>query len=417
MKVIISIIIILIIKNFKFVNSYTYNNVGKSIESIHNSFRIIARNYGPEPASPLNLISYSNDIANNVQNFVNKCEFKVPDSSYGVGNGYSLFKVMNKEFDPVDVINRTFVKTAPLYDWSIAGCKDGKCCDNYPTMIWNTTTQVGCATSFCKDSDSKGYNFLVCGYYPLGNYGGVKPYTPKEQNLTEEVVLKSHRNHTNSNSSSTSSFILESTTDDVDWKQLGFVTSIKNQGSCGGCYAFATCAALESAYLIKNNLPNTDIDLSEQNFISCSRNGCNGGNGQSSLESLKPNGVLYEKDDPYLAVTGMCPILNILQTKFKWTGYANLKSTRDNFIAALKSGPIYAAVYVDAGFQSYKSGVYSCPQSYTPNHAITLVGYSSETDSFLVKNSWSTNWGTSGYMYLKQGSCSLYSFPGVLPFV
>ncbi len=59
------------------------------------------------------------------------------------------------------------------------------------------------------------------------------------------------------------------------------VTSVKNQGSCGSCYAFSAISAVESAYLMKNKKKYKSIDLSEQQMVDCTtslgNNGCNGG--------------------------------------------------------------------------------------------------------------------------------------------
>ena len=67
----------------------------------------------------------------------------------------------------------------------------------------------------------------------------------------------------------------------VDWDKRGYVSKIKDQGSCGGCYSFTALDAMESAYLMKDKQKYKNIDLSEQQIIDCSgsngNKGCNGG--------------------------------------------------------------------------------------------------------------------------------------------
>lgn len=39
----------------------------------------------------------------------------------------------------------------------------------------------------------------------------------------------------------------------IDWSTAGKVTAVRDQGSCGSCWAFAATAMLESGILIKNS--------------------------------------------------------------------------------------------------------------------------------------------------------------------
>jgi C1A family cysteine protease len=58
-----------------------------------------------------------------------------------------------------------------------------------------------------------------------------------------------------------------------DWRNhTGIVAPIKNQGSCGSCYAFASMEALQSAYHIKKGpfTNGTVLNLAEQQVVDCS---------------------------------------------------------------------------------------------------------------------------------------------------
>jgi C1A family cysteine protease len=58
---------------------------------------------------------------------------------------------------------------------------------------------------------------------------------------------------------------------------LNKVTSVKDQGTCGDCWAFATVAYAESKAIIEQNI-NQTLDLSEQFLLKCTQESdCNGG--------------------------------------------------------------------------------------------------------------------------------------------
>ena len=61
-----------------------------------------------------------------------------------------------------------------------------------------------------------------------------------------------------------------------NWVTEGKVTSVKSQGDCGSCWAFASLALAESVLII-NSTETVDIDLSEQFLVECTQKStCNG---------------------------------------------------------------------------------------------------------------------------------------------
>lgn len=95
---------------------------------------------------------------------------------------------------------------------------------------------------------------------------------------------------------------------DTDWVADGKVSLVKNQGSCGSCWAFSAVAAIESAYLISG----TRVLLSEQQLVDCSGSygnyGCNGGWMDSAFQYVIEHGLTTEDGYPYTARNGVCTV-------------------------------------------------------------------------------------------------------------
>lgn len=111
-----------------------------------------------------------------------------------------------------------------------------------------------------------------------------------------------HRNDTHRNHTVVNDTITNPAT--VDWRTVGAVTPVKDQGSCGSCWAFSAIGALEGAYYISTT---TLTDFSEQQLIDCTNatsssytnQGCSGGWMSTSYDYLKAEKIEATDDYTY----------------------------------------------------------------------------------------------------------------------
>jgi len=212
--------------------------------------------------------------------------------------------------------------------------------------------------------------------------------------------------------------------DYINWVQMGGVTDVKNQGSCGSCWAFSTTGALEGAKFIKTG---ELVALSEQNLLDCDHEdlGCNGGLMDNAFKfDEKSGGLCSEAEYPYTARQG-----KICNTNCTDVPGSMVKTFIDvppgdekALLAAVAMQPISVAIEASQfAFQFYKKGVItdnSCGRNGNIDHGVLAVGYGADLETgapyFLVKNSWGGTWGEEGYVKLGRGGTSEFGICAIL---
>ena len=197
--------------------------------------------------------------------------------------------------------------------------------------------------------------------------------------------------------------------DEVDYRKD--LSSIRDQGNCGGCYSFGSVGALEGRL---NLFYNNKFDLSEQEPISCSQyygnKGCSGGLGKNVYEYIIDNDLSYEYDYPYEQSTSYCKTVNKHVKLYSYSKVNNLKE-------AIVRGPVDIAMDVTNTFQFYSNGYYdekNCKSSPNDlNHEMVAVGYGYNNNKlyYIIRNSWGNSWGMNGYAYVYEGICGIDSDP------
>ncbi|EKF39072.1 cysteine protease, putative [Trypanosoma cruzi marinkellei] len=207
----------------------------------------------------------------------------------------------------------------------------------------------------------------------------------------------------------------------LNWQEAKnpVLTPVKDQGSCGSCWAHAATESVESMYAISTGKL---LTLSTQQITSCVNNvrecggsgGCGGGTAQLAWEYIENNGgITLDEEYPYVSgdtsVTGRCVLNRSMPRVVNVLGYVSIP--HNNYEAAIEAlvqkGPL--AVSVDAsGWMFYTGGVFDdCGKdgaNITINHAVQLVGYGKDNktnqDYWIVRNSWGEGWGEKGFIRL-----------------
>lgn len=199
--------------------------------------------------------------------------------------------------------------------------------------------------------------------------------------------------------------------DSIDWVEKGAVAPVKNQQTCGSCWASAAIGALEgAAQLVKGHLQ----EFSEQNLVDCAGDygnlGCQGGMMDFAFEYVKKSGVCTGESYPYAASDGNDCNASSCELGLKAdevTGYVDVGHRERDLMAALAQQPVSVAIQANLPFfQFYKKGVFGGICGGQLDHGVLAVGYGTwenRKDYWKVRNSWGSSWGQDGYILLKRG--------------
>ncbi|KAF6209692.1 hypothetical protein GE061_015441 [Apolygus lucorum] len=204
----------------------------------------------------------------------------------------------------------------------------------------------------------------------------------------------------------------------VDWRNVGVVTPVENQGKCGSCWAFAAAGAVESAIAISTKILEP---LSKQQLVDCAGShgalGCRGGSAEQAYKYMtESQGWMSEKHYPYEGKELSCRFnrSNIHATLVEFKQVHVDEVTLQEVIAYV--GPTTAAISSSDPAWRFHHGhsIYDNPHcNRTTDHLVLIVGYGTDdfnNDYWIVKNSYGTEFGESGYIKMarnKNSQCAI----------
>ena len=198
------------------------------------------------------------------------------------------------------------------------------------------------------------------------------------------------------------------------------VTSVKSQNPYGTCWSFAACGSLESGLM-----PGENLDFSEDNMVLTSGFNFPGtlydAGGQiwmSTAYLARWGGPVYESDDAYgdnNTPPGLTPRKHVqevhwIPSRGSALDNTNIKTAVMQFGAADVSMGWYGSSSGSSYYNATTKSYYYDGSSGT-NHEVLIVGWDDDyaaanfattppgNGAFLVKNSWGTGWGNSGYFW------------------
>jgi len=189
---------------------------------------------------------------------------------------------------------------------------------------------------------------------------------------------------------------------DIDWVAKGAVTAVKNQGSCGSCWAFSATGNIEGQWKLAGH---DLVSVSEQQLVACDHmgdHGCQGGLPENAFKYVKANGLETEQQYPY--TSGIIPFAGACKASGSPTVRIDDQTTVQHDEGQMltflqQKGPI--SIGVDAShFQSYNSGIMTTCNAGQLDHGVLIVGYGTQGSQkyWKIKNSWAKSWGESGYI-------------------
>ena len=227
------------------------------------------------------------------------------------------------------------------------------------------------------------------------------------------------------------------------WPNCQSIKEVRDQSTCGSCWAFGAAEAFSDRICIFSN-QTKQTRISAEDLLTCCKfscgNGCNGGYPSGAWNWFKSTGCstgyLYGDKNwcmPYFfapcdhhttgkygpcgksqptpackteCVAGYPKSYHDDKWKVK-SAYAIPSNVQKIQTELMTNGPIEVAFTVYNDFLTYKSGVYHHTSgSALGGHAVKMIGWGVEdgTPYWLVANSWNEGWGDNGFFKIRRGN-------------
>jgi len=223
-----------------------------------------------------------------------------------------------------------------------------------------------------------------------------------------------------------------------DWRNYSgqnWMTPVKNQGSCGSCWAFSTVGVVEAMYNIGTGNPNLDLNLSEEYLVSdcLSGNSCCGGWMSTALSFVRDAGIPDEacltyvdqsgctcgtygcNSDCTYRTGGSCSDATCSNRCSDWQsrlrtidGVGGVSASQSQIEqSVVDNGPLTVAMGYGSAYGGYWDGdIYRCTNDSGVNHGVVITGYDDAGGYWIVKNSWGPTWNGDGYFKVGYGECA-----------
>ena len=226
------------------------------------------------------------------------------------------------------------------------------------------------------------------------------------------------------------------------WPNCPTIGEIRDQGSCGSCWAFGAVEVMSDRLCIATN-GSVSVEISAEDLVSCCDDcgyGCHGGYPSIAFKYYQLNGLVsgglygtYDTCKPYSIPgcdhvgKGKLPSCKHLEPTPECTDTCQPAYTENSFkddkhygeqpysilglkniqAEIMKHGPVEAVFKVHYDFFFYKSGVYQVHSDrFMGYHAVKILGWGDEngTPYWLIANSWNDGWGDKGYFKILRGN-------------
>jgi C1A family cysteine protease len=200
----------------------------------------------------------------------------------------------------------------------------------------------------------------------------------------------------------------------VDWRvRWGWpwITTVQDQDGCESCWAFCATAVVESMARIEHFVwsKRSEGDVHDGMGSKCA----NGGDPAAALNWIASNGICDPACDPWRTTDPpYTPTADRSGRTVKISPHVELGSIDDQKKWLDAVGPLGVTFSVYHDFDGYATGVYikgpTSPTNYfRSTHCVCIVGYDDTKQAWLIKNSWGTSWGMSGYCWIGYGQADI----------